>query len=158
MHAESIQSCLTLCDPMDCSPPVSFVHGSLQARIPEWVAMSSSRGSSRPRDWTRTSHFSCIAGRFVTTEPPGKLLFLDWGHFWGAFLPVACNSANGPFIKMPSDYPVWVWPLISVRVRLTLALWWSWQGKLKPICEARGQWGDGGGGWYKHVWSFVPRT
>ena len=158
MYAKSIQSCLTLCDPMDCSPPCSFIHGSLQARIPEWVAMSPSRGSSRPRDGTCTSRFSSIAGRFITTEPPGKILFLDWGHFWGALLLVACNSANGPFIKM-SPHPVWVWPLISVRVRLTLDLLWSWQGKLKPICEARGQWGDGAGGQgYKHVWSFVPRT
>ena len=44
------QSCLTLCDPMDCSPPGSSVHGILQARILEWVAMPSSRGSSQPRD------------------------------------------------------------------------------------------------------------
>ena len=41
-----VQSCLTLCDPMDCSSPGSFVHGILQARILEWVAMPSSRGSS----------------------------------------------------------------------------------------------------------------
>ena len=40
------QSCLTLCDPMDCSPPGSSVHGILQARIQEWVAISFSRGSS----------------------------------------------------------------------------------------------------------------
>ena len=44
------QSCPTLCDPMDCSPPGSSVHGILQARILEWVATSFSRGSSRPRD------------------------------------------------------------------------------------------------------------
>ena len=44
--AKSLQSCLTLCDPLDCSPPVSSVHGILQARILEWVAMPSSRGSS----------------------------------------------------------------------------------------------------------------
>ena len=44
------QSCLTLCDPMDCSPPGSSVHGILQARTLEWVAMPSSRGSSQPRD------------------------------------------------------------------------------------------------------------
>ena len=48
--AKSIQSCPTLCDPRDCSPPGSSVPGILQARIPEWVAMPSSRGSSRPRD------------------------------------------------------------------------------------------------------------
>ena len=44
--AKSVQSYLTLCDPMDCTPPVSSVHGILQARIVEWVAMPSSRGSS----------------------------------------------------------------------------------------------------------------
>ena len=57
------QSCLTLCDPMDCSPPGSSVHGTLQARILEWVAVLSSRGSSQLRDQTQVSH---IAGRFFT--------------------------------------------------------------------------------------------
>ena len=51
------QSCPTLCNLMDSSPPGSFVHGISQARILEWVAISSSRGSSRPRDRT---HVSCI--------------------------------------------------------------------------------------------------
>ena len=46
------QSCLTLCDPMDCSPPGSSVHGTHQARTLEWVAMPSSRGSSPLRDRT----------------------------------------------------------------------------------------------------------
>ena len=63
------RSCPTLCDPVDCSPPGSSVHGILQARILEWVAISFSRGSSRPRDRTQVS---CIAGRFFTTEPAGK--------------------------------------------------------------------------------------
>ena len=49
------QSCLTLCNPMDCSPPGSSAHGILQARILEWVSNSSSRESSRPRDWTCVS-------------------------------------------------------------------------------------------------------
>ena len=49
MRAKSLQSCLTLCNAMDCSPPGSSVHGILQARILEWVAISFSRGSSRPR-------------------------------------------------------------------------------------------------------------
>ena len=49
-HAQSLQSCLSLCDPMDYSPPGSSIYGILQARILEWVAMSSSRGSSPPRD------------------------------------------------------------------------------------------------------------
>ena len=57
------QSCLTLCDPMDYSLPGSSVNGILQARIPEWVAILISRGSSWPRDQTQVSH---IAGRFFT--------------------------------------------------------------------------------------------
>ena len=64
VHAMLIQSCPTLCDPMDGSPPVSSVHGILQARILEWIAMPSSRGSSRPRDWTWVSYVSCI-GRWI---------------------------------------------------------------------------------------------
>ena len=59
-ESEVVQSCPTLCDPVDCSPPGSSVHGILQARILEWVAISFSRGSSRPRDQTQVS---CIAGR-----------------------------------------------------------------------------------------------
>ena len=57
-------SCVRLfCDPMDCSLPGSSVHGILQARILEWVAIPFSRGSSRPKDQTQVS---CIAGRFFT--------------------------------------------------------------------------------------------
>ena len=57
------QSCPTLCDPMDCSLPGSSVHGTFQAGILEWVAISFSRGSSTPRDQTRVS---CIVGRRFT--------------------------------------------------------------------------------------------
>ena len=60
MHAKLLQSCLTLYDPMDSSPPGSPVHGTLQARILEWVALPSSRGSSRPRDQTQVYYASCI--------------------------------------------------------------------------------------------------
>ena len=54
------QSCLTLCHPMDCSPPGSSAHGIFQARILEWVATAFSRGSSQPRDRTSISYVSCI--------------------------------------------------------------------------------------------------
>ena len=64
MHAKSVQSCLTLCYPMDCSLPGFSVHEILQARILEWVARPSSRGSSWPRGWTSISHASDI-GRWV---------------------------------------------------------------------------------------------
>ena len=59
------QSCPTLCNPMDCSPPDSSVLGILQARILEWVAMTSSRGSSPPRDQTLGYDVSCIGRRIL---------------------------------------------------------------------------------------------
>jgi len=55
---EVTQSCLTLCDPMDSSPPGSSVHGILQARILEWAAIPFSRGSSQPRDRTQVPHIA----------------------------------------------------------------------------------------------------
>ena len=63
------QLCRTLCNPMDCSPTGSSVHGILQTRILEWVAIPFSRGSSQPKDWT---YISCISRQFFTTEPPRK--------------------------------------------------------------------------------------
>ena len=60
------KSCLTPCDPLDCSLPGSSVHGVFQARILEWATVSFSRGSSRPRDRTPVSCVSCIAGSFFT--------------------------------------------------------------------------------------------
>ena len=60
----SFQSCLSLCDPMDCSPLGSSVYEIPQARTLEWVAMPSSRGSFQPRDWTQVSYISCV-GRQV---------------------------------------------------------------------------------------------
>ena len=82
--SEVAQLCLTLCDPMDCSLPGSSVHEIFQARVLEWVAISSSRGSSQPRDRTQVS---CIAGRHFTiwaareaTEPGIKWwAVLCWG-------------------------------------------------------------------------------
>ena len=64
-----VQSCPTLGDPKDCSSPGSSVHGVLQARILEWVAIPFSRGSSGPRDRTLVS---CTAGRFSTIWVTGK--------------------------------------------------------------------------------------
>ena len=61
------QSCPTLCDPMDCSPPGSSVHGTFQARILEWVAISFSRGSSLPSELPGKPALNdvCMAQRFV---------------------------------------------------------------------------------------------
>ena len=65
VHAKSLQSCPTLCGPVDCSLPGSFVHGILQTRILKWVAMPCSRGSSRPKDWTPVSYISSIGRRIL---------------------------------------------------------------------------------------------
>ena len=80
------QSCPTLCDPVDCSPPGSSVHGILQARVLEWVAISFSRGSSRPRDQTQVSR---IAGRrfnlWATKEALFYHLELYCYYYFGLF-------------------------------------------------------------------------
>ena len=64
VYANSFQLHSTLCNPMDCSPPGSSVHGILQVRILEWVAISS-RGSSPPRDGNCISCVSCIGKRVL---------------------------------------------------------------------------------------------
>ena len=65
VYAKSFQSCLTLCDPMDYSLPDFSIHGILQARILEWVAMPYSRGSSQPRDGISVFSISCIGRRVL---------------------------------------------------------------------------------------------
>ena len=89
-----------LCDPTDCSPPGSSVHGIVQARILEWIAISFSRGSSWPRDQTQVS---CIAGRFFTIWAIGKsqylltitlfVLFLILNFLW-QFVCCCCSVAE----------------------------------------------------------------
>ena len=66
LRAQLLQSCPTLFEPVDCCPPGSSVHGILQARIPEWVGMPSSRVSSLTRDWTQVSCVFYIEGGFFT--------------------------------------------------------------------------------------------
>ena len=66
------QSCLTLYDAMDCSPPGSSVHGISQVRILEWVAISSSGDFPNPRIEPESPTSPALTGRFFTTEPPGK--------------------------------------------------------------------------------------
>ena len=73
------QSCLTLCDPMDCSPPGSFVHEISQARILEWVAIFPSRGSSSPRD--RTCIF-CMVGRLYYWATREVSCAISMGTSW----------------------------------------------------------------------------
>ena len=65
MHSCSVtQSCLTLWNPMDCNPPGSSVHRIFQARILEWIAISSSKGSPQPRQQTQVSYIFCL-GKWI---------------------------------------------------------------------------------------------
>ena len=89
------QSCLTLCDPVDCSSPDSSVHRILQARVLEWVAMPFSRGSSWPRDQTQVS---CIAGRFSTIWTTREALYLRLLFF--KCLRTTCANPSGGLFKM----------------------------------------------------------
>ena len=80
MFGKSLQSCLSLCSLMDCSPPGSSVHGILQARILEWIAISSSRGSSQPRD-------PALAGGFFTTSTAWEALWCSTEFLIAVFSP-----------------------------------------------------------------------
>ena len=115
-----IQASPTLWDAIDWSPSGSSIHGILQARTLEWVAMPSSRGSSRSRDQTHISHGSCIAGGFFTPEPLGKSF-----DYYNYYFKIFCfhnleNSFSVPFQKqalwetkkkknqnLPSIKPLW---------------------------------------------------
>ena len=104
------QSCLTLCDPMDYSLPSSSIHGILQARVLEWVAISFSRGSSWPGDWTQVS---CIAGRFLYPTyftPYNHLDFHPLVHSFYYFPPHLTSGnrfskVKNLYVSMPSFSP-----------------------------------------------------
>ena len=97
------QSCLTLCDLRDCSLSGSSVHGILQARMLEWVAMPSSRGSSWPRGQTC---ISCIAGRFFTIWATREALFttlVKWLMFKTSSTPKNPTDGGSPRLKMEGN-------------------------------------------------------
>ena len=119
------QLCLTLCDPMDYNLPGSSVHGILQAEILEWVAISFSSESSRPRDWTQVS---CTAGRFFITLATRELNYtsikieypwaelIDWGiqlrETWWVLFIATCRSLS-ELMKSPQ---------IPLKVRMSLSV------------------------------------
>ena len=81
MHVKSLQSCLTLWDPVDCSPQGSSVHGILQARILEWVAMLSSRGSSQPRSPTLQADSLPLGHQASHIHPPSWVFLTSPGSY-----------------------------------------------------------------------------
>ena len=93
------QSCLTLCDSMDCSPPGSSVHGTCQVRILERVAIASSRGSSPCGDQTHVSCASFIGRRFFTAARYGdralvKEHFVEGGDICTLMTDSCCFMAE----------------------------------------------------------------
>ena len=94
MHAKSLQSCLTLCNPMDCTQPGYSVHGIPQTRILERVATPFSRGSSPPRDGTCISFVSCI-DRWIFYHTKGRFGFnRTWGKTWNSTLLKGSKRAD----------------------------------------------------------------
>ena len=89
------QSCLTLCSPMDCNLPGCIVPGILQARILEWVAISLSRGSSRPRNWCRSIALQMDSS---PSELPGKAPKCSWGDRFVSSANTKCTLV----LRVPS--------------------------------------------------------
>ena len=112
-----------LCDPMDCSPAGSSVHGISQARILEWIAISFSRGSSRPRD---QAHVSCIAGGFLTAEPPGGPRWPDLG------LSLPSSLKHQSFKKLLEER----FPCFSCCVTALLGEHTRWLRGIESSCQA----------------------
>ena len=106
VKSEVAQSCPTLSDPMDCSPPGSSVYGILQARVLEWVAIPFSRGSSQPKEGTWVSH---IGGRFFTVWAIGEaslyansypdLFWWCWEHYCQKAMRSWCRVPNANKLK-----------------------------------------------------------
>ena len=135
MHAKSFQLCMTICNPMDGSLPDSSVHGILQGRILEGVAMPSSRQSSQPRDWTCVSYISCTDWRFFTTRTtwaPMSLLRNLLSIPWPSLLYMIC-------LRNPRIVDTEIFFINVVYGHLScihFCIWWvsyfclNWNGKI----------------------------
>ena len=132
------QSCLTLCYPMDCSPPGSSVHGILLARILEWVAISFSRGSSRARDHTWVFR---IAGRLFTTwatresenERGGTISeVIKSQHPWHSSSANRESSlwARNAFLLEERNHPRLGWESLQLLICERLTPWWFTERKM----------------------------
>ena len=105
VKSEAAQACLSLCDLMDCSLPGSSVHGIFQARVLVWSAVSFSRRSSWPRDWTRVSHvvssvqlLSCV-WLFATPGTTAHQASLSITNCWSLPKPMSIDQWCHPTIS-----------------------------------------------------------
>ena len=104
VYAKLLQSCLTLCNSMDYNLLGSSVHGILQARILEWVAMPASRGSSQLRDWILISHVFCT----------GRQVLYHYHHLESFYMELPWRKANRASDQNPYVY-TWVQGLLQGR-------------------------------------------
>ena len=116
--------CLILCNPMDCSLPGSSVHGISQARILEQVAISFSRGSFWPRDWTHISCISCISRQihFFTTAPPRKVLE-GLGSAYFRLSSKILTLLSKWWIERDSNFPFFSGPILIPYLMFVLICW-----------------------------------
>ena len=133
---------LTLCNPVDCSPPGFSVHGILQARILEWIAISSSRGSSWPRDETRVS---CTANGFFTTwttrEAPLQVKFILVTNFFKKIQLARLDIVEYVLIKRRERYAgqwyglLW-YAQINNHSHLIIYTCWLWHSTRAAKCKS----------------------
>ena len=130
------------CDPTNCSPPGSSVHGILQARILEWVAISFSRGSSRPRDWTASpAGDPALAGRFFTPEPLGKPLG-TWEIANGSKFQNDTVQAE-PTVTQPYPQRRGVYKTSTLFILLLIAPGCCWTVQLATLMSDANAWQTG---------------
>ena len=128
MKVEVTQSCPTLCDSMNCSPPGFSVHGILQVRTLKWVAVPFSRGSSQTRDQTQVSG---IAGRFFTIWATRETLQRMYAAKLLQLCPTLCNPVDGNPPGSPVPGILQARTLEWVAISFSNA--WKWKMKVKSL-------------------------
>ena len=111
LPAQSLQLCPTLCDPMDCCLPGSSVHGILQARILEWVAMPPPGDFPSPGFEPASLASPVLQVDSLPTEPPGKpqVVYMHT-KFWNLASQIKSQSWGSSVIKWPSTRPIYLAP------------------------------------------------
>ena len=145
MLAQLFQSCLTLCDPINWSPPGSSVPGNLRTRILERVVMPSSRGSTWSRDWNSVSCISCITGRFFTTEllrKPSYITYSDVNYIFhiAHYIPSSYVSITATFyLWLPDPTPPHAIAQLILKIAVLRScvqrnpFWLCWLYQI-PVC------------------------
>ena len=142
--SEVTQSCLTLCDPMDCSLPGSSIHGIFQARVLEWVAISFSRGSSRPRDRTQVSH---IVGRCFTNWATREALLSLEREALMSYMTGTSSFSSQNCRFSACEIRVWTRPWFPNRLNTLQSILWKRIQILGPARDSDSRGLSGGKSW-----------